>query len=80
MFVGVIGYPVAFALSGLLMIAALPVARRERSAGRAAPPARADVASARHREPAVAALPRQVMSTAGPLGPAVQVPVPDVPS
>jgi MFS family permease len=44
-FVGATGYPVAFALSGLLMIAALPVAARERSLGRAASPVRADIAT-----------------------------------
>ena len=49
-FVGVTGYPVTFALSGLLMIAALPVARRERSLGRAASLTRANIASAEHRE------------------------------
>ncbi len=72
LFVGVTGYPVAFALSGLLMIAALPVARRERSLGWTASPARAaDIASAEHSElagaqaHAYAGQPRALASTAG---------------
>lgn len=47
LFVGFCGYPVAFALVGLLMLIALPSARRERAGGsrRPAPPGNREVAT-----------------------------------